>query len=280
MIELWIWIVGFIISISISIFTFWKSQENELFQSFVIFGITQLIVISLALRFIVLPRIEENLILAEEIKTDKNLFDVMVRFLAVQKDTRGRNNILEERLNRYLKEFNENVALAERGQFRVVRDDMGTFSIDLLKIANDSIIATSYVAPGEWWCTGWGKTYTQENYSAVKDRRVKVRRFFLFKSPEQLEQYKPLLNDQVKHGIKVFYILIEQLSSMFTHDVIVVDKKIGGKLAINPEQEMESATMYTAQSDIDEIYSTINNLQVRATEFKYDKNIRKPPCPD
>src|SRR5262249_23759929 len=112
----------------------------------------------------------------------------------------------------------------------------------VIERAQSSIEATSYVDPGKWWSTPEGEIYLNKNREAVR-RGVRVRRIFVFRTADERAALDGILKAQKEAGIEVFICDVSRLPGRLQKDVIIMDGKLSGELAVADNGDFSSVVV-------------------------------------
>lgn len=113
--------------------------------------------------------------------------------------------------------------------------------IDLTQCAHQSIDATSSFVDLAFWETATAKYYLDLQREAIQQRGVKVRRLFVVKGPEELdENLDRILEPQRAAGIEVGVVILSQLPSHIrvgeTLDVVIFDGELYFEITTDVQQ--------------------------------------------
>lgn len=240
-----------------------KKQQAAIVSSF---GLT--LTMLLSIRYDLLPKMDDHLALAEAISKDSELTQVMQRVSEAQAFSYARSEPLmgyiEQQRIRGLETTFDDMA---QGRFEVDESEMPDFALEMVKSAQKSIFATSYVQFKQWWDLPWGKKYEALNREAIRDRKVQITRVFIFSKKEDFQNALPHLKAQLQDGIKVQYAYVDDLATKLTSDMVVVDDRLAGELRLTPEKGMKDAVFYTKPADIQRYRGTIQDVVNDAETF-------------
>jgi hypothetical protein len=216
----------------------------------------------ISIRYEIIPRIEKAQLLAYQLTRNQIATDVLQLLLAVKESSYyGNNDVFKDQFDENISNLQTVLKLASDGDFVVPKDDIPLFSDKLINSADESIIATSYVKGTEWWLSHWGREYESINYD-LRKKGITITRFFIFSNRKEFEEMKDLIRRHINNKIETYVVFNWESSYVHTEDLILVDRKISGRLVLDPEKNMKRAIM------------SVNPRAIRDIEGRFRK-IRK-----
>lgn len=183
------------------------------------------------------------------------------------------NNVMYEALELRFKEFKKAVDRVSRtGILEVSLADLEVIALSVVKSANRSIQATSYVNSSQWWKTPWGKKYFRLNEEKIHDGII-IDRIFIFEDEAALKKDMDLLVCSEKIGVNVHVLLLSDLPKPFGEDVIIIDDNVvAGQLVFGPTKEMKASNFSSNQEFIRDRLSTYETAELNAEPFHSPSN--------
>lgn len=137
------------------------------------------------------------------------------------------------------------VAKLREGFTEIPIDDMMTQITRRLRETQQTVFATVLGRIGEFWFTGAGKEYLQENTNAVQ-RGVKVTRVFIVENMEELTpEVHDLIRAQAEAGFDVKIAFAHDLTHDVLYDMALFDEKYAWYLDLIPgTREARGAKVY------------------------------------
>lgn len=149
----------------------------------------------------------------------------LVRAIHAGRDTAGKNAfaawLLEHRLQATRNE------LEQRGTITIPAAELNLAALKMMSEIQFRMIATSS-AKG-WWKHEFGDEYLARNTNLAS--RKDITRIFLYANEVELASLRPVLETQLKAGIRVFVAPLDP-SSPLAEDYVVVDDRIAGRLVL------------------------------------------------
>jgi len=179
----------------------------------------------------------------------------------------GQNYYLNRYFENELTQFNKELTAIGEGKFELSAEDLDQFLVGALSSAKKSVIATSYVIPGDWWNTTWGKQYQRLNFDAVS-RGVHIKRVFIYSSSAELKEICSLIKEQKQHGIDTKILDRNSLKDLTPPDLIVVDDSLAGNLTLGEKRTAGGASFYTDTFSIDKMRKQFENMYLRSQDFQ------------
>jgi hypothetical protein len=97
--------------------------------------------------------------------------------------------------------------------------------IYLMKEAEHSLTATSFVKINNFWFRGGGKEYEKENFLAVK-RKVKITRIYILEDiADMTTEVEYVIRNQMSNGIKLYVAFVNNLRPDLLHDIALFDNR-------------------------------------------------------
>ena len=184
------------------------------------------------------------------------------------------NDILEDPVRK-----NIQTAFASATNGTVAVDDQADvvrITSELMGKASDSILATSYIDPKDWWSSDLGENY----FNVIVDATRHVQRFdrlFIIGSSEEGRLLTPVLVRQQRIGLDVRYVCASNLAASLRRDFIVIDNAVGAELSLNNDRHFVRATFYSTHEEAKNLERVYKDLSIYAKIFDPKKTITCPP---
>ncbi len=239
-----------------------KDSSTKAYTALLVLMVGACLTMIASVRFEQLPILERSITLASRNPKAESLVRDYLK--ASDLVERSQDPFLPQYFNEQVRLFQDMLANAQAGRYRVDKNDLGVFANRVIDVAKKSVVATSYVSSAEWWDTSWGRQYEALNYEKVK-QGVKITRYFLFSNEEERVKATPMLRRQVQNKVAVYIVNLRDAADVYWNDVIVIDDFIGGELLLTPEKTVRHVVMYTGVDDLRRLRATIEGLKVRST---------------
>lgn len=183
------------------------------------------------------------------------------------------NDILEDPIRK-----NIQAAFADATNGKIAVEDQADvvrITSQLLAKASDSIVATSYIDPKDWWNSDLGENY----FNVIADTKRHVQRFdrlFIIGSSEEGRLLSPILTRQQKIGVNVRYVCSTILGASLRRDFIVIDETVGAELSLNDGRRFQRATFYSTHEEAKNLERVYQDLSLYAKVFDPSKTITCP----
>jgi hypothetical protein len=156
--------------------------------------------------------------------------------------------------------FTHELVSIRSNKVNIQKEAVLRFSELVISNAQSSIDATSYVDPAKWWTSADGDLYLTKNAEAIQQRQVRIRRIFVYKTDEERETVERLALNQKRLGVDVYIADINKLPTALRKDIIIMDNKLAGTLAISPDRDFTTALVTRNPQDIKETIGEWNDL--------------------
>jgi len=203
---------------------------------------------------------------ALDIVRNQRLRPIALNLLETDKKV-GTNNYLNRYFETELSQINNDLTSIGEGRFELKSGDLNQFMIAAFTSAKNSVLATSYVNPGDWWNNAWGKEYQRLNLDAA-DRGVHITRIFIYSSDSEIHDMCALMNDQQKHGIEIKVVDRSALGNVSPPDVIIIDDSIAGSMSLSDRRTAGGADFYTTDFSINRLKKDFQSVLYAARDFK------------
>ena len=266
-------ISGYALAIFLAIIGLIKAKENWKDKAAVANVTLSIVILTImiSIRYQIIPRIESNQELANNINENPEAFKIAQNYINAKNSTNeSYNDLFKESLKELHRQFNYNLDLAINGQFIVSKEDLGAFSYRLIEQTKNTIVATSYVNNKEFWDNPSGEKYEELNYKLAREGKH-ITRYFIFSHKTEYQNGIERLKKQYQKKIDVYIVFANQLERQETDDVIIIDDIIGGRLKLTPDKGISHAIMYTRKADLEAIYKILENLRAKASRFSVPK---------
>jgi hypothetical protein len=135
-----------------------------------------------------------------------------------------------------------------------------------LTSAKSSVIATSYVNPGDWWNNAWGKEYQRLNLAAA-DRGVHVTRAFIYSAISEVNDMCTIIKDQKKHGIEIRVVDRSSFKEGSPPDITVIDDSLAGSMSLSDRRTAGGANFYTDDFNLNKHKKDFQSVLYNAHEL-------------
>jgi hypothetical protein len=142
------------------------------------------------------------------------------------------NDVLSRVYSARLEQVAESLFPMQSGRMEVDERDLLSFTTLVIRSAQVSVDATSYVDPATWWTSGLGPQYLVANSDAIT-RGVKIRRIFIFRDTAECLAARDILSDQLALGVDLYVAFEGNLPSSSRADVIIVDNALSGRMDLS-----------------------------------------------
>jgi hypothetical protein len=153
--------------------------------------------------------------------------------------------------------------------------DVVRITSELMDKASDSIIATSYIDPKDWWSSSIGDNYFNK-IEGTKKHVPHFNRVFIFGSTEEARLLGPILQRQRAIGLDVQYVCAVNIKLPLRRDFIVIDDEVGADLTLDNDRHFQRATFYSTHQEAENLKRAFEDLLIYAKPFDPQKAIRCP----
>jgi hypothetical protein len=153
--------------------------------------------------------------------------------------------------------------------------DVVRITSELMDQASDSILATSYIDPKDWWGPGIGDNYFNK-IEGTKKHVPHFNRVFIVGSTEEARLLEPILLRQRAIGLDIQYVCAVNIKSTLRRDFIVIDGEVGADLTLDNERHFQRATFYSTHQEAENLKRAFQDLMVYAKPFDPQKAIHCP----
>ena len=169
-------------------------------------------------------------------------------------------NIFTDFLRKETDEYRASISSIANSQIVIRRENAMYFGESAFKAAKVSVNTTSYVSPHSWWLTSEGKAYFFKNEDAIK-RGVKVKRIFIYMDNAEHKRLEPVIIQQKKAGVIVYSALVSSLPKGWTRDIIIVDGKLVGELALDMDtRDFNKVDVHAGVEDVKRVNENWEDL--------------------
>jgi hypothetical protein len=112
------------------------------------------------------------------------------------------------------------------------KNDVVLVTLRLLDNAKQSVRATSYINPEEWWQSDIAPAYGQKLKATMQHVKV-FQRLFLTGSTEETKRLKPVMDAQQRAGLEVKFACASNIAPDRREDFIVVDQTVAAALELD-----------------------------------------------
>jgi hypothetical protein len=178
-------------------------------------------------------------------------------------DRQNQGNALEETLNEPLRQaISRNINQAREGYIEIPdKNEVVVVTLRLLDKAQQSVRATSYIDPKEWWGSEIAQAYN-EKLKATKQHVGVFQRIFIVGSTDEAKMLKPVMDAQEKAGLEVRYVCAASIPADQRDDFIIVDSSVAAQLILNEQRHFKNAQFFSTRVRADDFDHKFNNLWV------------------
>lgn len=262
----WAGLVGFIVALGLAALAYvFDAQQKALA------GVLALCVLSVSgivgLYFdIVSMRLDESAQLSQAVPIIKNpKWSSVVQAIA-DYDHKNTASDLEDVLDEPLRlSISRNVAEAQQGYIEISdQADAVRLAGQLLDKAHETIRATSYIAPEEWWGADVARPYRDQSREAKK-RVGSYQRLFIVASSREAKSLRGTIEKQRKAGIAVKILCDGAIPPAKRKDLLIVDSSVSAELVLE-QRHFKSALFYTTKTRAQDFNSMFDDLWYTAQE--------------
>ena len=259
----WAFVVTVVVSIVLAWLTArWDNQKKA------IAGVIGLVIAaigtSVAIYFEVVGiRAEQSTVLDRVVPTLKSpIWNSVVHDIA-DYDHQNPSTPLEEALNEPLRRvISKSINQAKEGIIEISdKNEVVVVTLKLLQKAHQSVKATSYIDPKEWWDSEIAPAYN-EQLKATKLHVPQFQRIFIVGSTEEARALRPIMEAQQQLGLEVKYICASAIPPDQRQDFIVVDGSVAAELLLDERRNFESSQFFSTSVRADDFDHLFNNLWV------------------
>ena len=272
----WIWLISTVVAIVLGIIT-WKLDDKEK----AIVGLLGLVTVSFGATFGLYFEVKEirqdiSSVLARTVPTLRSpTWNSVVQDIA-QYDRENSETPLIATLNEPLREIiSRSIGEAKEGYIKVSdKNEVVVVTDRLLGKARQTVQATSYIDPKEWWQSTFAQTYAAQLRSTMK-HVASFQRIFIVDSTREAEVLKPVMEEQLRDGLDVKYACASTVPSDDREDFIVVDSSVAGQLVLNEKRQFKEAIFYSTEVRAADFARIFANLWIAARK---PADIERFPC--
>ena len=183
------------------------------------------------------------------------------------------NDILEDPVRKNIQN-----AFVDATNGRIAVDDQAEvvrITSELMNKASDSILATSYIDPNDWWNSNIGENYS-DVIASTKKHVNRFDRLFIVESDQEARLLSPILAHQKEIGLDVHYVCAISLKAPLRRDFIVIDDSVGAELSLDSGRHFERATFYSTREEAENLSRVYKDLLVQAKIFDPKKGMSCP----
>jgi hypothetical protein len=148
----------------------------------------------------------------------------------------------------------------------------------LLDKAKQSIKATSYIDPKEWWESEIARSYN-ENLKTTRQRVGVFQRIFIVGSTDEARTLKPLMQAQQQLGLEVKYICASAIPRDQREDFIIVDSSVAAALVLDEQRQFKNSQFFSTRVRADDFDHRFNNLWIGARPLSDAGKVSCAPLP-
>lgn len=273
-------IAGLVVTIGAGLATYFRTSadKDSLRHTFFVAVLCTVLTLLVGIRYGVIPEIASQLKLQRQMSGCDGACELFGRYSTTVTNLKAQHDsdsLIAQEFEVRRVAMMEDLGNFSSGTFEVSRHEMPSFAIRMVESTKATIKATSYVASSDWWSTPWGKRYSAANYSAIKEKGVKIERTFIFSEVSEFEAMRKLLDEQQKQGIVINVVLAADLGPV-VNDLVVIDDAIAGELTLTPEKSMNAAVFFTNVDDIARVDRKLHQIAVHAQPYTTSMKIKQP----
>jgi hypothetical protein len=178
-------------------------------------------------------------------------------------DRQNPGSTLEETLNEPLRQaISRNINQAREGYIEIPdRNEVVVVTLRLLDKVQQSVRATSYIDPNEWWDSEIAQEYN-EKLKTTKQHVGIFQRIFIVGSTDEARMLKPVMDAQEKEGLQVKYICAASIPADQRGDFIIFDSSVAAQLILNEQRRFKNAQFFSTRVRADDFEHRFNNLWI------------------
>lgn len=144
------------------------------------------------------------------------------------------------------------------------RDEAVLRAMRLMEAAKRTIRATSYVDPQQWWQSESGRKYAE---SQEANHAITTERIFIVDTDDELGMLRPVIEAQIKIGVRVKYLCASSLESAKRADFIVVDSEVSGELELDDTRHFRVARFFPVRTRAEDFENEFKKLWLKARSW-------------
>jgi len=229
-----------LISMVVALIVSKLTKNKDEFQRAAIFTLCFAVLINVLFQRYEISKLAEPINSAAKALSEEKVNSILVAFKDSQEEFSNRSNdVMLKALKLRFREFEKAIIDVSRTGVLAVRlSDLESVALNVVKSANMSIKATSYVDSSEWWKRPWGRRYFKLNERVIQEG-VKIDRIFIFENEDALKKDNDLLVCNAMIGVNVYILLLSNLSTPLNEDVIIIDEDaVAGQLVFNTNKSV------------------------------------------
>jgi len=264
--ALWTWVATVGLAFGLALYT-WRLDT----QKKIIVGILSIVVAcfgaTVALYFEVISiRFDQAAALSHVVPTLKSpIWNAVVQDIA-EYDRRNTANEFEQILSEPLRqEIANSFNQAKDGRFLIFdRNEVVLATLKMVAKAKQSVRATSYIDPKEWWVSSIAPEY-EAGLKTAKKGVGTIQRVFIVDSTEEALSLRSLMVSQQNEGVEVKYICATSISPDRREDFIIIDSSVAGELILDSQRKFKGAQFFPTTERAADFENRFNNLWIAAT---------------
>jgi len=208
---------------------------------------------------------EQSTTLARVLPTLKNpVWNSVVQDIAAY-DRENQAGPLEQTLHEPLRiVISRSINQARAGLIEIPdKNDVVLTTLRLLSKAQESVRATSYISPKEWWQSDIAQSY-DENLKATRQHVKTFQRLFIVGSAEEAKLLKPVMEAQEKVGVEVKFSCATSIAPDRREDFIVVDDSVAAVLVLDEQRRFRSSHFFSTKVLAEDFDRRFTNLWIGA----------------
>lgn len=206
-------------------------------------------------------RVEQAAVLARILPTLKNpIWNSVVQDIA-EYDRQNSATPLEGTLYEHLRQvISRNINQAREGFIEIPdKNDAVAVTLGILTKAQESVRATSYIDPKEWWQSDIAPAY-DENLRTTRQHVKSFQRLFIVGSAEEAAALKGIMEAQQKAGLDVKFICASSVAADRREDFIVVDGSVAAVLVLDDRRKFTNSRFFPTKIRAEDFDKRFTNL--------------------
>jgi hypothetical protein len=258
----WTWLI----TLAVSILLGWLAvkYDNQKTVAYLVALTTASIGATIGLYFeIMSARAEQSAMIQNFVPTLKSpIWSSVVKDIA-EYDRQNQASPLEATLYEPLRQIiTQSIYQAREGLIEVPNKNEVVIVTDrLLDQAQESVRATSYIHPDEWWGSDIAQTYG-EHLKPTRQRVKLFQRLFIVASTEEMRSLKPVMDAQQKTGIEVKFTCASSIVPDRREDFIIVDNSVAAILDLDEKRHFRTSRFFSTKVRAQDFDTRFTNLWI------------------
>lgn len=259
-------IIGTLISVFIATVLYITEIDPIASFSFGLLGIAVSLLIDLTARVTSLEiRTLKTLNLSQKLLKDRWFFNRLVNLIAAWEKLNNENypSLFTELAHLHFQNIHDELIEIASGSMTADATDFRMLTI-LVSEAQKTLKGTSIVTADFWEQNPVGQNYWRLNVEAL-GRGVKITRIFIIK--EITPKFKALMKKMLDKGVRIYYILENEVPPELCVDFVVSDENLVVKSELTPELIPRRHCISSKREDVLEASSNFDRLMWLSTEY-------------